>query len=424
MSLLMDALKKAEAAKRQSGEGGASDPFAASAAPELTLEPVAVPTPPAATAPSSGLPNLSQHIDSVDADLAAVSTTAPAKKRPPQPAPKPADTSTNNKDAEERNAARNVFAVKQPPKSRAPLWLLLGFAVLATGGIGGYFWWQLQSVSGSSLARPPMLAQPPVSAPIQPAPAAASLSVAEARKLEPAMPALPLESVKPPLPEAALTPERRERPRAETAPAAPPADADRPIRLSSSRLKQDPTLTRAYESLLADKLSDAQQDYEQVLRVDPKNTDALLGLATIAARQGQGDKAANLYLRVLEADPKDVTAKAGLINLKGQSDPALSESRLKTLLANQPDSAALNFALGNLQARQTRWGDAQQAYFRAYTAEPDNADYLFNLAVSLDHLRQNKLAVQYYQMALTAAKTRTTAFDTNQVKNRLLELQP
>jgi cytochrome c-type biogenesis protein CcmH/NrfG len=194
--------------------------------------------------------------------------------------------------------------------------------------------------------------------------------------------------------------------------------------MSTGRSKQNPTLDRAYEALLADNLIDARRDYEQVLRSDAKNTDALLGLATIAVRQGQVDHATNLYLRVLEADPKDVTAKAGLINLKGQSDPTLSESRLKTLLASQPDSATLNFALGNLQARQTRWSDAQQAYFRAHTAEPENADYLFNLAVSLDQLHQKKLAAQYYQSALNAAETRSAAFDKNQVRSRLLELRP
>jgi Tfp pilus assembly protein PilF len=194
--------------------------------------------------------------------------------------------------------------------------------------------------------------------------------------------------------------------------------------MSSSRPKQNPTLNRAYEALQADKLTDAKRDYEQVLRSDIKNTDALLGLAIIAARQGQVDNATELYLRVLEADPKDVNAKAGLINLKGQSDPALSESRLKTLLASQPESSALHFALGNLYASQIRWSDAQQAYFRAHTAEPENADYLFNLAVSLDHLRQNKLAAQYYSSALTAAETRSAAFDRNQVKIRLLELRP
>jgi Flp pilus assembly protein TadD len=62
--------------------------------------------------------------------------------------------------------------------------------------------------------------------------------------------------------------------------------------------------------------------------------------------------------------------------------------------------------------------------FQAYALEPDNADLLFNLAVSLDHLRQHKLAVQYYRMALSAAETRRGAFDRNAAGKRILELQP
>ena len=109
-------------------------------------------------------------------------------------------------------------------------------------------------------------------------------------------------------------------------------------------------------------------------------------------------------------------------------DSVNSESRLKTALASQPDSSALHFALGNLYARQLRWSEAQQAYFLAYSGEPDNADFIFNLAVSLDHLHQNKLAAQYYRMALSAAalnnNSQNISFDGNQVKNRVLELQP
>ena len=418
MSLLMDALKKAEEAKRQAGEGYASGTTPA-APTELTLQPVT----PASAPPGPALPNLSQqHLDSVDADLASVSTSAPPKKRQAAPAQKPAGISAANPEEVERSAARNVFAAKQPPKSRAPLWLFLGLIGVAAVGIGGYFWWQLQSMPGTSLARPPTPVPSNTNSPAAQSPTQAAIPLAEARRLEPAQLPPLSEPAKLQTTEPSPLPERHER--ASAPAAAPPAEPDSSIRLSSSRPKQNPTLSRAYEALQADRLNDARRDYEQVLRSDAKNTDALLGLATIAVRQGQADNATELYLRVLEADPKDVNAKAGLINLKGQSDPALAESRLKTLLASQPDSAALNFALGNLLASQTRWSDAQQAYFRAHTAEPENADYLFNLAVSLDHLHQNKLAAQHYQSALNAAETYSAAFDRNQVRNRLLELRP
>lgn len=409
MSLLMEALRKAEAAKRQAGESDAASTALPSPV-ELTLEPVAATTPHA-----SPLPNLSQHLDSVDADLAAVSTAAPLKPPPGQTTRK--TESPESRETAERNAARNLFAVKQAPRSRVPLWLFVGFITFAALGIGGYFWWQLQSVAGGSLAKSAVSVPPSAAAKTAPAVLPESLqSMPATRQALPEPASKPLAAVAP-----AARAGKPERSPAESA----PTGADSPIRLSTGRgAKQNPVLNRAYDALQAERLDEARNDYEQMLRSDPKNVDALLGLATIAARLGQVERAEAFYLRALESDPKDANAQAGLINLKGQGDPALSESRLRTLLASQPDSPALNFALGNFYARQNRWSEAQQAYFHAYTAEPDNADYLFNLAISLDHLHQNKLAAQHYQMALQAAGSRATAFDKNQVKSRLLELLP
>jgi tetratricopeptide (TPR) repeat protein len=63
--------------------------------------------------------------------------------------------------------------------------------------------------------------------------------------------------------------------------------------------------------------------------------------------------------------------------------------------------------------------EAQQSYFRAYTAEPDNPDILYNLAISLEHMRQNKLAAQYYSQAIAAAQNRPAGFDKAQAAARL-----
>jgi len=183
-------------------------------------------------------------------------------------------------------------------------------------------------------------------------------------------------------------------------------------------------LALAYEAWLANRVDDAQRGYEQVLRTDRKNSDALLGLAAIALRRGQNERAHELYLRVVESDPSDATAQAALVNLRGAGDSGQTESRLKTLLASQPDSPALHFALGNHYARSGRWSDAQQAYFDACRLDPDNADHLYNLAVSLDHLRQGKLAAQYYGMALVAADKQPSAFDKSLAARRIQELQP
>ena len=423
MSLLMAALKKAEETKRQATEQTTGTK--PSTPPELTLTPMTEPAKLPENSANSPLPDLSMHFAAVDADLANVSTEAPSRQ-PPSPASLATDT--ERQEAAERSAVRNAFAVKQPTKAPLNLWLFIGIGVIAVLGVGGYFWWQLRTVSTSTLARPPQA----------PPPAQATAPV----EAQPKWPASATENAKP-MPEI-LPPAGPSALKAVPYPEPPPSEpvarapkppssgsralaADRPVQFNGKQPRSNLTLERAYDALQSGKLDESARAYEQILRSDAKNTDALLGLATIAARQGQTEKAQDYYLRALESDPNDATAQAGLINTRGQSDPGLAESRLKTSLAGQPDSTALLFALGNLYARQARWSEAQQAYFRAYSTEPDNADIIFNLAVSLDHLRQNKLAAQYYQRALSTADadaSRSVNFDRNLVKRRILELQP
>ena len=128
------------------------------------------------------------------------------------------------------------------------------------------------------------------------------------------------------------------------------------------------------------------------------------------------------YLKLLEIDPRDAHAVAGVIALRGQVDPVLSESRLKILIASQPDATHLYFTLGNQYALQSRWTEAQAAYFKAYSADPENADYAFNLAISLDQLRQKQPALEYYRRSLVLADKRPGSFDRAQVQARIREL--
>jgi tetratricopeptide (TPR) repeat protein len=211
--------------------------------------------------------------------------------------------------------------------------------------------------------------------------------------------------------------------RAEAAPgprAAPPAGPS--IKVSRVEPRVEPGLERAWQALAAGNLAQAKEEYLRVLSANPLDRDALLGLATIDARTQDFESAEVRYFRVLELDPRDPYAQAGIIALRGQTDPVLSESRLKNLLAQQPEATFLNFALGNQYALQGRWQDAQSAYFKAYSADPEHPDYAYNLAVSLDQLHQPKLALEYYRRALALAGNRAVGFNSAQVDARIREL--
>ena len=409
----MDALKRAEESKRLASE----NPDAAAMAPV---------TPPQIE-PSDDLrrrnplPDLSLHSDAVDADLAAHSTPTPLPRRgvSANPAPSPVAIASER----DRAAARNVFAAKRPANAPNGIALFIGLSVLAALLIGAYFWWQLRSVTGGSLSAPqPVATKPaPLASSIKEDPPVAAVRPEISAPRSEEKPSEPLPAFRP-APEPKVSADPVPAPRKAVAETLPPVDA--PVRLSRNQPKPNQTLEQAYDALQTGRLDEAKRGYEMVLRSDAKNIDALLGMATLAARQEQNEWAQTYYLRALESDPNDPTAQAGLINLRGANNSGASESQLKTALSSQPESPALYFALGNLYARQDRWNEAQQAYFQAYSKEPANADFLFNLAVSLDHLHQSKLAAQYYQMALNAAGSANASFDRTLAQARLLDLQP
>ena len=188
----------------------------------------------------------------------------------------------------------------------------------------------------------------------------------------------------------------------------------------------EPGIKRAFSAYQSGQLDIARQEYEAVLQKDGRNRDALLALAILDARRGELDLAELRYQRILEIDPRDMQANAALFAIRGRNSP-LSESRIKYLLSIQPESAPLNFVLGNLLASGKRWPEAQAAYFRAYVADPDNADYAFNLAVSLDQLRQPRGAINYYQRALDLSRNTASdsyvGFNQQSLLVRIRELQ-
>lgn len=425
MSLLMDALKRAETSKQDAARSLVSGEAATAHSEKLSLEPLPTGRPKATINP---LPELATHIEAVDADLAFA--PRPETPAPRRAAPTPPSTIEKLDEHVEREAVRNAFKAKlsNEPPSKRPLWLALGTLGFAAVAISTYVWYQLNSMGSNHLA-PPISLAPASTQPSQMAQTGPAATV----------PALPINP--PPVftPSSASTaanrtmdsaptlfaPQRPEyRPSRAPMPA-PEAGAGVPIRLTRSRPEVDLNLLRGHANVQRNELELALRDFEQILQRDPNNTDALLALAAIAQHQGRPGDAERLNQQALVANPSDGAVQAAALSgAAAGADPQTTESRLKTLLAAQPESAQLNFALGNLYSRQKRWSEAQQVYFNAVAADADNPDYLFNLAVSLDHLRQNRPAAQHYRLALEAANKRPAAFDREQVARRLNELQP
>lgn len=185
-----------------------------------------------------------------------------------------------------------------------------------------------------------------------------------------------------------------------------------------------PDLMAAYRAFNAGDDAAAQELYRKVLRSDVRNVDALLGMASIAQRQERNQDAAGWYNKVLEVEPRNSVALAAMVELAGQADPVSAESRLKNLLAQQPNAAHLHAALAGVYAEGGQWPAAQQAYFEAHRLDPANPEYVFNLAVSLDQLGKPSLALEYYKKTLELMqRTSNTTIDRHHLESRISQLQ-
>jgi len=331
-----------------------------------------------------------------------------------------------------QQAAASMFSAKRMQTNKAGLSksaLLAGAGLLSLLLLGGGFYYYLNSFNQPELVMP----KPVAVAPQPPVPAAVAVANNDSSNndslvtppaepnitIQPAKPAGAVENIASVIPD---SPVKVAESMPVTKPRASRSASSQKQAASSQRLvfgepietNEDaavkvtrnnpapginPNLLSAYTAFNAGDDASAQRLYRQVLQSDVRNVDALLGMAAIASRQNRDADAAGWYSKVLEVEPRNSIAQAAMISALGQGDPVGSESRIKSLLAQQPEGAHLYAALGNLYAEQSQWSSAQQAYFQALHFDADNAEYAFNLAVSLDQLGKPALALQYYQRA-------------------------
>ena len=111
-------------------------------------------------------------------------------------------------------------------------------------------------------------------------------------------------------------------------------------------------------------------------------------------------------------------AMAALISV-ANIDPQSGETQLKSLLRDQPESPYLHFVLGNMYGSQNRWSEAQSAYFEALQKKPNDPNYAYNLAVSLEHIGKAGAALTFYQRALKNSSNGLVTFDDQIVMQRV-----
>ena len=197
--------------------------------------------------------------------------------------------------------------------------------------------------------------------------------------------------------------------------------------VKKGKVKQDPytsAIDSGYQAFLAGDLTTAKRHYTEALRINSYGRDALLGNAALAMAEKRYQAALNYYQSRLARSPKDTYALSGILSIAGIDDPSPELiSNVNELLADNPEAAYLHFLQGSLLAANNRWNAAQESFFKAWSREPSRAEYVLNLAISLDHLNKTKEALQFYRQALSLSSQSAVAIDVDSIARRVQQLE-
>jgi tetratricopeptide (TPR) repeat protein len=194
----------------------------------------------------------------------------------------------------------------------------------------------------------------------------------------------------------------------------------------SARIPPNP-LEHAYTALQEGRLEAAQQSYTTVLRSNPFEVNALLGMAYIAHQQGQREQALDFYQRVLRQDPSNAAAMAAVLELDARIDSTTARLKAQDLAERQPDSVAAISQAAHALVAQGRVAEAIPWFARAQWLEPNNPLHAYNHAVALDRMGQVQQALAQYQHVLQLAEKTTVAqarpFSVDAIRQRVAELK-
>lgn len=162
---------------------------------------------------------------------------------------------------------------------------------------------------------------------------------------------------------------------------APPAPNPMPLPLPAPS-PAAALLEKANESLQNDNLTEAIASYEEVLRADPKNSSALIGLGAAKMRSRKYADAEVALKKCLAYEPDNDTAHFTLgITYFKQDRNKEAMSSFEKSLEKRPQNARTHHYLGIIATRMGLLDRAEREFKAALAIDPTYGDANFNLAV-------------------------------------------
>jgi tetratricopeptide (TPR) repeat protein len=151
----------------------------------------------------------------------------------------------------------------------------------------------------------------------------------------------------------------------------------------------------------AGELDEAIAEFEKALALNPRDADALLGLASIAAMKGNRTRAEHLAKVAVATNPDFPPALAQLADLRRDAGDLAECTRLyREAIALHDSMPSLYLGLGDCLQRAGQYPEAEAAFTRVRELDPDSFVAVYNLGVTAFQQQREEEAIALYEQAI------------------------
>jgi tetratricopeptide (TPR) repeat protein len=141
--------------------------------------------------------------------------------------------------------------------------------------------------------------------------------------------------------------------------------------------------------------------YQHLIKENPRDIEALIGLATVLSWQKKYQESSAIYQQVRDMQPDIPDGEIGLLRLKAwQGEHTTAEEGLKKLLAKYPKRFDILFLLGQVTAWQRKFEESVEYFKKLLAIYPENMEAVQGLATTYKWMRKTKEGTQLYSTIL------------------------
>ncbi len=144
----------------------------------------------------------------------------------------------------------------------------------------------------------------------------------------------------------------------------------------------------------------AMEMFEKLYKRNHKDPRVLLGLAVAQQGAGFNESAARTYEDLLKVQPNNADAIVNLMGLMKDQYPSVTLKKLTELRNKYPSNPGIPAQMALINAQENNYDDAIRYFEVAASMDPRNASHIYNMAIVTDKKGDASNAIKLYERAL------------------------